>query len=257
MRAAVVLFIASAAVLPLEAQLSAPQAGNVRYANGSVHAVYGFDANFIIGPSWAKASAAAFSKQGGILASSSEIELLRSDGSIAGIYASSEPHPLLDVGENLKTAIAWLPASNTLLWWSGSGFQATQLAGTLPGTATSIESNGVTATLLVSGPTGTVLRVKLALATGDITSTGEIPGARGPAFAQNGYIVFRNNEGLAIEQANGDIRTLPFPAPDFAIERMSSDWLHIHSAGMHQDWALHLTRTICKLSRLPEPEAGQ
>ncbi|MGH9608867.1 MAG: hypothetical protein ACRD34_04245 [Bryobacteraceae bacterium] len=251
-------FLLPLAVLPLlAAQLSAPKAGNVRYADGGVRAIYGFDADFVLGPSWTKASTVAFSEKGGILALLRSVELVRPDLSVAGEYPTSDPHPLLGIGDGLNTAIAWLPSSGALVWWTGSRFQTTPLAGVLPGTPTSLQSDGATATFLVTAPDGSVLRVSVDLASGDIDSADVVPGARGPAYAEGRLVVFRNHQGLAIEQPNGAIRTLPYPAPDLQIEHMSSGWLHIHSAALNRDWALHLTRSVCALWRLPEPEAGQ
>lgn len=254
---AVLLLLPLAVVPSLAAQLTAPEAGNVRYADGGVHTIYGFDANFVVGPAWAKASTVAFSEKGGILALLRKIELVRPDGSVAAEYSTFEPHPLLSIGEGLNTAIAWLPSSGALVWWDGSRFRTTQLGGRLPGTPTSLQSDGSTATFLVTASDRSVLRVSVDLASDDIASVNVVPGARGPAFSEGPFIVFRNNQGLAIEQPNGAIRTLPYPAPDLEIERMSSSWLHIHSAALNRDWALHLTRTVCALWRLPEPEAGQ
>lgn len=253
---ALLVFLLSAAVVPLHAQrstpLSAPEVGNVRYTDGSVRAVYGFDANFVLGPVWAKASAAAFSNEGGLLAEHGAIELLRPDGSIAASYATHESHPLLGIDGGPNTAVGWLPSPGTLVWWDGSALRSTPLAGSLPGTATSVQSDGTTATMLVTAEGGTVLRVVVALASGDIVSSDVVPGARGPAFLQGPFVVFRNEQGLAIEAPNGDLRTLEFPASDLQIERMSSNWLHVYSTAMHRDWALHLSRSVCRLSQLPE-----
>lgn len=252
------LLLLPLAVMPLlAAQLSAPKAGNVRYADGSVRTVYGFDANFVLGPAWAKASTVAFSEKGGILALLRRIELVLPDGSVAAEYSTSDLYPLLGIGDGLNTAIAWLPSSSALVWWDGSRFRTTRLAGTLPGTPTSLQSDGSIATFLVTASDRSVLRVSIDLASGDIASVDVVPGARGPAFSEGPFVVFRNDQGLAIERPNGAIRTLPYPAPDLEIERMSSGWLHIHSAALHRDWALHLTPSVCELSRLPEPEAGQ
>lgn len=243
----------SAAVAPLaQAQLSAPEVGNVRYMDGSVRTIYGFDSNFVVGPAWAKASAVAFSNRGGILATNGAIELLRADGTVAASYSTAEAHPLLGMDGGLNTAVAWLPSSGTLLGWNGSALRSVALAGTLPGTASSIQSDGTTATMVVTGEGGVVLRITVALANGDVVSSDVVPGARGPAFLHGSFVVFRNGQGLAVEAPNGDIRTLEFPAPDLQVERMSSDWLHIHSDAMKEDWALHLSRSVCKLSRLPE-----
>ncbi|MGH7139436.1 MAG: hypothetical protein ACREHD_27135 [Pirellulales bacterium] len=237
--------------------MSAPKAGNVRYADGSVRAVYGFDANFVLGPAWTKASAVAFSDKGGILGSSGKIDLLRPDGSVAGAYATAESQPLLGIDGDLNTAVAWLPASGALVWWNGSAFRTTQLAGMLPGVATSVQSDGTTVTFLVTASDGSVLRTTVALSTGDFGSINIVPGARGPAFAQGPFVVFRNDQGLAVEQANGNVRTLDFPAPDLQIERMSSDWLHIHSSATNRDWALHLSRFVCALWQLPVEAVSQ
>jgi hypothetical protein len=251
------LVLVCVAAIPVSAQLSAPRVGNSRYADGTVHSVFGLDANFVVGPQWLTATAASFSDQGGLVASSGKIQLLRPDGTVAGEYATAEANPLLGIDGDLNTAAAWLPSTHTLLWWSGTGFTATQVAGELPGAATSIQSNGSTATFLVTAADGSVLRTTVTLASGDITSVDVVPGARGPAFAQGSFVVFHAERGLAVEQANGDIRTLSFAAPDLQIERMSSQWLHIHSSAANQDWALHLNGSVCQIWQLPAPAVSQ
>jgi hypothetical protein len=252
----ILLVLVSIAAIPLSAQLGAPRVGNARYADGTVRSVFGLDANFVVGPERMTGTAASFSDQGGLVATSGKIQLLRPDGTVAGEYATPEVNPLLDIDGDLNSAVAWLPSTHTLLWWSGAGFNATQVAGELPGRATSVQSDGSTATFLVTAADGSVLRTAVTVANGDIASAEVVPGAQGPAFAQASFVVFRAERGLAVEQANGDIRILSFAAPDLQIERMSSNWLHIHSAATNQDWALHLNRSVCELWQLPQ-EAGK
>jgi hypothetical protein len=238
------------------AQLKTPEIGAARYG-AEVHKIYGLDANFIVGPEWLTASAVSFSQTAGLVAHAGRIQLLSQDGTITGEYGTSETAPLLGIGDSLHTAIAWLPDSQTLLWWANGSFHATPLAGALPGAVSSVQSDGQTARLLVTISNGSVTRVIVDLNTGNLRSAELMPGVHGPAFAIGNFILFRHAEGLAIEDGNGTIHVLDFPAPDPAFEQMSSDWVHLHSPSLKQDWALHLNNSICKLSLLPPAEFGK
>jgi hypothetical protein len=91
----------------------------------------------------------------------------------------------------------------------------------------------------------------VSLKTGLVIDSQLVPGVVGRAFAQRSFIVASDSKTLVVESADGQRRVLPITAGDLTIERMSSDWLHIFSAGSGEHWALHLTENDWQLSQLP------
>src|SRR5579875_1764717 len=82
----------------LPAQVSIPRIGLARYADGSVWAVNGLRANFVLGTRLlTTVTAASFSDAGGLVAIPGEIDLIRPDGSVVGRYRTDETQPLLDI----------------------------------------------------------------------------------------------------------------------------------------------------------------
>ncbi len=110
----------------LSAQVSVPRIGLVRYADGSVWAVNGLKANFVLGTRLLTGvTAASFSDAGGLVAIPGEIDLIRLDGSVVGRYRTDEPQPVLDISGELSSATVYLPSTHTALHWNGTSFDAT------------------------------------------------------------------------------------------------------------------------------------
>lgn len=240
----------------LAAQLNVPKVGVVRYADHTVRAVNGLESNMLVtDQALLKADAASFSDSGGLLSIAGTIRLITSRGALAGEYPSNEPSPVLNIDGGLTTAIAWLPSHSVLVYWNGASFiEAPVPAAALPGEVTSVQLVSQTlARLLLSDAHGHAFQAAVSLPTGRVLSANVLPGVNGPAFLQNGFILFPGPNGLAIEAPDGAIRTLPFPAANLAFERMSSNWVHVASPSTQQDWALHLTSKALQLSILPAP----
>jgi hypothetical protein len=238
----------------LQAQVSAPELGVVRYADKTVRPIYGVEANLIVGKQlFPFANAVSFSEFGGLVAIKGRIQLVSRRGSVIGEYYTNERKPLLDVGGALTTAIAYLPSREALLRWSGKSFVLTQLdAGSFPGMPTSVQMHGAhSARLLATTIEGNVSEITISLDTGQLTSLKFLPGIRGPAFLQQSLVLFRDKHGLAIEAPDGSRRTVSVPARDFTVEQMSSDWLHLSSPSTHQSWVLHLNSSALQLSEMP------
>jgi hypothetical protein len=109
----------------LSAQVGIPRVGLVRYADGSVWAVNGLKANFVLGTRLLTAvTAASFSDSGGLVAIPGEIDLVRVDGSVVERYKTDEAQPVLDISGALPTATIYLPSTHTALHWNGSSFGA-------------------------------------------------------------------------------------------------------------------------------------
>lgn len=252
----IALLISPAALV---AQLSVPKVGVARYADRTVRGINGLESNLLIDSQvLSSADAVSFSDAGGLISAAGRIQLLTIQGSVAGEFNSNESTPVLNIDGDLTTAIAWLPSRHLLVHWNGNSFLETQVNGAdIPGEVTSVQAVTPTvARLLAIDSRGNVFQTSVSLQTGNLISLDLVPGIKGPAFQQYGFIVSQGPNGLEIQAPNGSVRTLPLSAPALQFERMSSGWVHIASPSTHQDWALHLTSNALQLSILPAPRTS-
>jgi hypothetical protein len=239
------------------AQVNAPKMGIARYADRTVFQINGLESNLLVNNQLlSSADALSFSDAGGLVAIGGEIQLMTVEGAVLGAYRSTESAPVLNIDNALTTAIAWLPSVKELVRWNGNAFVAIPLSGAqLPGKVTSVQlTSASTARMLATDASNNVFAITVSLAAGLVTSVDLVPGVKGPAFQQYGFVVSHDVNGLHVTAANGSVRTLPLAAPDLTIERMGSDWLHLAST-TGEDWVLHLNPAILHLSQLPHPEA--
>jgi hypothetical protein len=237
----------------LQAQISAPRIGVVRYSDNSVHAVFGVHDNFVVkSEAIGSAEAISFSDFGGLVATHGHIQLIGPSSEIIAEYDAGESTPLLNVDGDLTTAIAWLPTKRALLHWNQKSFAFTELQEDLPGRVTSLRAaTPITAKLLLAEAGGAVSEVTISLETGSVISLHVLPGVAAPAFAQHSFVLFHSERGLELESGSGALRALPISATDLIFERMSSDWLHLASAATKQNWVVHLNERDLELSELP------
>ncbi len=241
----------------LPAQVSAPKLGLLRYADGTVRPVYGVQANLVVGKRMFRgAEAVSFSDAGGLIAENRHIHLIARNGTVVRDYNAGDRKALLNIDGDLTTAIAYLPSREALLRWGGRSFVLTRLdTGNFGGTVTSVEVSGPhAARLLITTRQQNVAEVTVSLETGQLISFRPLPGVRGPAFLNGGFVVSRDEEGLEVETAKGVRRTIPLHiagvSDDLKCERMSAEWFHITSLN-RQEWVLHLSGTTFELSELP------
>jgi hypothetical protein len=237
----------------LEGQVNAPRPGFARYQDGFISSVFGLPGNFVLRASgFEAADAASFSDNGALFARNGLITLVKADGTIARVFDSLEPVPLLSITGDLGTAVAWLPGQHIILSWIAANFRAIEVDALPPGAVTSIMAVGPTlARLLITQANGAVVRCSISLGGGSVSSCDPVPGANGPAFEQAGFVVFKDSQGLEIQDQAGNTQTVSFPAGDLRFQRMSSDWIHIYSAETKQHWAMRLTTADFSLSQLP------
>jgi hypothetical protein len=239
--------------LPLLAQVGVPKVGVVRYPDGSFHTVQGLPANMIVADlPIDPAQAASFSDGGGLVWQNGAIRLLAADFSLVNEYSVAEK-PLLAMDGGPTSALAWLPNSHTLLHWNGTQFDTFNLAESdVEGTVTDLQSAGSRqARLIVLHADNTVYGVTVSLRNGSLISSEPLPGVHGNAFGQSFLIVYASGKELVADNLRGYSRSVPLPASDLVVERMSNDWLHLYSPGLHQNWALHVTQADLNLSMLP------
>ena len=239
--------------LVLSAQVNAPKVGFVRYADASVHAVFGLHNDYVVSrKALGSADAVSFSDSGGMIASKGRIQLFGSDSKVIAEYDSGEIAPLLNIDGDLATAIAWLPSQQALLHWNGAAFVLTTFRGVPLSNVSSVRlTTANTARLLLVESGGAVAAATVSLETGDLLSLNLLGGVAGPAVEQHSFLLFHDQYGLEIQAANGSMQTLPVKAADLRFERMSSDWLHVSSASAGRDWALHFNGTKVEFSELP------
>ena len=170
---------------------------------------------------------------------------------MAGRYAVSETHPLLDMESALDTAVAWLPSQKTLVYWDGKSFIETPVnMNTFSGTVKAIRAtNKDNVEFLVSEADATV-RAVLSLRTGDTVRVESVPGIVNPDFALGSFVLFHDDHELSVQAPDGTRRGLGIREKDLSFEKASSHWLHISSASGRQ-WLLHLDQGAIELSELP------
>jgi hypothetical protein len=227
-----------------------------RYADGAIRPIFGVPGNLIAGARRElSGSVASFSKAGGLVCAAGHITLVGPDGATLADFATVES-PVLHIGDSLNTAIAWLPASQTLVRWTGTEFLSTPVNVGPPGVAVYVEyQSSNTAQLLLSGNDGSATQVEVSLNSGDVQSAVGLGGVTGPLGEESGYLLFHDQHGLQVRSAAGQIETLPATAVDLAMERMSAGWVHIFSRSSKRDWALHLTQSGATLFELPQAAA--
>ncbi len=240
--------------LPLTAQMTVPKLGTVRSADGALHSVQGLPNNLIVSDlAFDPTDAASFSDKGGLVSHQGMIRLLGADLAVIGEYATAEKAPLLNMDSDQTSALAWLPSSQTLVRWDGQQFDAFSLAGIdLEGKVTSLQAVSTKQVrLLVTHADGTVDGITVSTRNGNLVSSEPLIGVRGYAFSQSFFVVYVEGKELVADNLRGYRRTLALPATDLVMEHMSNNWIHLSSASLKQDWALHLTQAEFEISLLP------
>lgn len=246
----------------LEAQLTVPQVGVARYADGSVHPVRGIAGNLIVEPrAIATAEGASFSDSAGLLSVGGEIQFVRTDGTVLGEYRSGETSPVLNIDPLAQAATAWLPSKHLLVWWNGSAFVEAPVDDSAFGGRVTFVSlaSGTTAQFFIGRADSSVARISVSLPSGRIASSDTTPGARGQTLMQQGWILSQDDWGLTAERANGNRQTIQLsqrvlPADDLTMERMADHWLHVSSRSTGTGWAVYLDATKVNIFLLPAPK---
>ena len=247
------LFLLSLFCLPVLAQINAPKIGTARYPDGSLHTVQGLPSNMIVADlPLDSVEAASFSDEGGIVSQNGVIRLLEKDFSAVAEYTAPEK-PLVSIDGGLNSALAWLPNANALVYWTGSKFETREVPrGDIDGIVTDLQSAGARqARLIVEHQDGSVSATTISIRTGNLVSSEPLSGVQGYAFGQSFFFLYVSGKELVADNLRGYRRTVPMPAADVTIERMSDNWLQVYSPNMHQNWALHITQSVMEISELP------
>jgi len=249
----------------LNGQLSVPKLGLARFSDGSMHAVRGLAANFIVDPRrLTTADSASFSDSGGLTSNVGLIRLMSTEGAVLGEYKSGESRPVLNIDSSLRSAVVWLPRKHALLEWDGRAFVTTVIDDSaFGGEVTFVRlAGGKTVELFVELAHSAVAKLSVSLTEARLINAEGEPGGHGAVFVQQGWMLSQNARGLIGEMPNGNRQTIelskdPLPAADLRIERMSNNWLHVSSRSTGTNWAVYLSSTKTRVSLLPPPAQEQ
>jgi hypothetical protein len=236
------------------AQISAPRIGIARYPDGSLHALRGLSANIIVSDLPVEpVDAASFSDRGGIVSHKGVLRLLNSELSTVAEYNAGPGKPLLSINDELTSALAWISSNNTLIHWDGSQFRSVTVTDPdLSGRVTDLQfSRNLEAQLTVVHADKTVSLLNVSLQDGSVLTWQLLPGVRGETFTQGSDFVYTTATELLVDNLRGSRRSLPLPAADLQIERMSNNWFNLYSPSQKQNWALHVTHADVSISQLP------
>lgn len=247
-------FLLPLIVVLLQGQIHTPQAGFIRCADGTVKAVYGVPGAFVLGrPILGSVVSSSFSEQGGIVATRDAIRVLDAIGNPVAEFSSADSGALVDMETGASSAIAWLPASLSLLSWDGKAFHETQMGAPVAGQVIAVRLAQGAAVLTVLDQDA-VSEQTIALNSGYLLSVHFLAGVHAPVMQVGTSIVFRGERALEIDGPAGH-QSLDFPLQEIRLERMSSRWIHILSTNSRRHWALHVTaRGDSELCELPALE---
>lgn len=261
MRGCLVLpLLLSVLVEPAFSQISAPQVGLVRYADGGVYRVTGVPGNYIIGDRLFDAvEALNFSEAGGLMLRSRSLLLLDANASVIASYAAGAGKAVVGVQKKLDSSIAWLPSSNTIVHWDGATFHALAVPdGSMTGEVLSINKTASeTALLIVRQPGGNVEEETVSLLTGIVLARSVIADPTADIFRSGDLTVTIQTDQLVLSSlATGIGSAVPIRAKNVQFERMSGTCLHLHSASSGRNWILQTTGDQPSLFELPPPPAA-
>ncbi|MBV8897125.1 MAG: hypothetical protein JO051_11485 [Acidobacteriaceae bacterium] len=257
--AAVVL---SAALIVLTAaystaQVRPPAIGIARLPDGSVRNLYGLPADVVVDSrSLGSFDAASFSDQAGLVAKGGRIQLVNTIFTALGEYGSDEAQPLLNVDGDARSAIAWLPSSQSILYWSGENFVVKAVSGLDASLkATSVRVAGrERAQLLMTNAQGAVLEATVGLESGNVISLKWLPGMRGEAFWQGSNLLFAGDGGIGVVSADGAVRALgAVTGGGVDFQHISSKWVLVTSRSDGRLWAVHFSGDEIGMSEVPAP----
>lgn len=210
-----------------QGEVNPPLVGVVRYpSDATARPIYGVPASFTPGqPLRKNVLAASFSNGGGIVASGGQILVLDASGKTLAALDSQESHPVLNITDSTSSALAWMPSSDSLVWYDGSALHTTAIAGALPGQVLACRRQQNTALLLTQEP-GTAAETSIDLSTGNVLREVSVPEVTGPAIYTGDSVLFAGPDGLLLRDGQGSIHPLPGNIHPLSFERMSAAWIH-------------------------------
>lgn len=132
----------------------------------------------------------------------------------------------------------------------------------MPGSVISLAlSSSGFADLLVASSDGSVDRLTVSLASGQVTGRSLVPGASGAAYEQNGFLLIPGAAGVMVLFPDGRQQLLGIKSSAVRFEPISDEWVHLFTTDVGSpgsQWLLHLDNAAqgdapLKLSDLPTP----
>jgi hypothetical protein len=234
------------------AEVNTPRLGWVHYPDGHIRSVMGLPGAFVLGePLLDGITSASFSKEGGILAGASGLTLTTADGSVEGAYETSDSKPVLNIGDEPLSAIAWMPSTHQIVYQSDHGsFTAVSVDDALAGDITSIERRGAQAVLL--SETGKMMsELVVSLATGQVISAQIIPGLEAPSYRCGNFVVTGAEHDIRVTNASGISTAFAISGKGLRAESIGDGWAHLWSGSSGRHWAVHVRNGEPVLFELP------
>lgn len=223
------------------AQIVPPHVGFLHTDDGQVRPVTGLPASFVLGGALHEAAVSvSFSDRAGVVLQADRICILDSQGAIIATDGVGDAGGIAAISGGADTAIAWLPAIRTLLWFDGSSFEQRELTGDLPGSVISLRRDGSDALLLLDEGK-TVSEARVSLSSGNLVSATLLPDVTAPA-------IYFGTQVVTAQQ-------LHLPCAATRIEPMSDGWLHCFCKGA-ADRAVQFHAGEERVSELPIAHAA-
>ena len=249
------LFIVLCLAITGYGQVNAPRIGIARYEDGSLRDIDGFPASYVArSPRAEGVKTASFSAAGGIVVFTDRLQVWQANGTVAAELAIDEPVGPVSASGGF---LVFLPRSCALLYRRGQTFDRVRLTTPPIGQVLAVTVSGDNAVLLLRGADQALTAATVSLSTGELLSERFVAMIRGSAAFLNNSLVFQDDRGLVIRDADGGERILALKPSDLTFEQMAANWLHVVSTGTHQHWALQVTAKTTHLSELPVPAGVQ
>ncbi|MBV9266766.1 MAG: hypothetical protein JO061_11410 [Acidobacteriaceae bacterium] len=212
------------AVVLARAEVHAPSFGWVHYPDGNVRPVLGLPGAFVLGDvSIHGVTQASFSKQGGLLASASRLMLMAPDGTIQGDFQTSEARPVVNIGDDPLSAIAWLPSTHEIVYQSADvPLVSVIVQDPLPGEVSSIERRAGKAILHLGTTGADLMNALVSLDSGQLLSWQTAPAFETPSSRYAKVLGIDSKESQSLH-----------------VEAIGSGWVHVWQNGVGRQWAVN------------------
>lgn len=262
----IVVAIAVAAAGWAQPALAPPQIGFVQDGFSSLRPVLGVAGNFILGNAvFTGVSNAAYSGSFGLLKTDTSLIATDSHGQVLNAaYAPQGPASFAFFRDG-SPAFAYLPGSNLLFAWYGTGFQMISFdCQPFPATAVLGISAPDAAHVVFLVQAGDGLQeISFLIETGEVESQTALPGVAAPALRlASGLLVYADANGIVIRAADSSEVHVDAQLPDkFSLSPMGAGWLQLSDLSSASRFAIRVTPGREAFYSLPEtgqaPEVSQ
>lgn len=241
--------------------LSPPAIGFVQDGAHQVRPVHGVAGNFVVGsgaPQFAVTSASSGSFH--LIKTDSALLTLDPRGQIIASMNAPDGPALFAFSQDGTPSLAYLASTNTLLQWTGAGFEAATFHPAFAGNGAvvCIASPDVAHAAFLLQRRDGLWDLRVSLATGDVDAQSALMGVNAPALMlPSGAIVFaadlrRSGQSIVIRRPDGSETRLPAELPDaISFQQMGDGWVELRGLGAHP-LAIRTATGHERVYRLPE-----